>query len=35
MELSNQFLNKMEQLNKLSKRLGYINFRDWADKQLS
>ena len=35
MELSNQFLNKMEQLNKLSKRLGYINFRGWADKQLS
>lgn len=35
MELSNQYLNKMEQLNKLSKRLGYLNFKDWADKQLS
>lgn len=35
MELSNQFLNKMEQLNKLSKRLGFGNFRGWADKQLS
>ena len=35
MEFTNLFLNKMEQLNKLSKRLGYINFKDWADKQLS
>lgn len=34
MELSNLFLNKMEQLNKLSKRLGYYNFKDWAEKQL-
>ena len=34
MDLSNLFLNKMEQLNKISKRLGYNNFRAWADKQL-
>ena len=35
MDLSNLFLNKMEQLNKLSKRLGYYNFKDWAEKQLT
>lgn len=34
MDLSNLFLNKMEQLNKISKRLGYNNFRAWADNQL-
>lgn len=35
MDLINLFLNKMEQLNKLSKRLGYYNFKDWAEKQLT
>ena len=35
MELTNIFLNKMEQLNKLSKRLGYYNFKDWSEKQFA
>ena len=34
MELSNIFLNKMEQLNKLAKRLGEYNIRGWAENQL-
>ena len=35
MELTNIFLNKMEQLNKLAKRLGYYNFKDWSEKQFA